>query len=163
MEAINQSFVPKQIQEIGFLGSMKANVYIAQNGYRKLDVTSASPVNNFRFGDDLELEAGLFTIGADAPFTYAGDYFTREGSSSSSSSSSSAGGASVVVPLPTVFADHDCSNLLIRDASAVGFLSYLVFVPTDEIYFIDNYYSDDSVEFQPTVDVVDPPGGDCAA
>lgn len=160
MESINQSFVPEQIQEIGFLGSMKANVYIAQNGFRKLDVTSASPINNFRFGDDLELEAGLFTIGADAPFTYAGDYFTRESSSSSSTAASS---ATTVGPLPTVFADHDCSTLIIRDASSVGFLSYLVFVPTDEIYFIDNYYSDDLVEFEPTVDVVDPPGGDCAA
>jgi len=139
---------------------MKANVYIAQNGYRKLELTSASSVNNFQFGDDLELEAGHFTIGADAPFTFAGDYFSRDGNSTTTSSVS---GATNPGSLPMVSADHHCTSLVIRDASPVGFLSYLVFVPTDEIYFIDNYYSDDVVEFQPTVGEVDSPVGDCAA
>jgi hypothetical protein len=142
---------------------MKANVYVAQNGYRKLDVSSASPVNNFRFGDELQLEAGQFTIGADAPFIYAGDYFARGGSAGSSSSSpSSPMHGSVVVggPLPVVSADHDCASLLIRDATPVGFLSYLVFVPTDEIYFIDNYYSDDAFEPEVAGVVVDQTDGD---
>jgi len=126
-----------QIQEIGFFGTLKGNVYVMQNGYRKMDVSSSSPTGQFRFGDDLQLDAGHFTIGADAPFTYAGDYFTRH-------STSNGGGA-----LPTVSSDHDRANLVVREASPLGVLSYIVFVPTDEIYFIDNYYSDDSASACP--------------
>jgi len=113
---------------------MKGNVYVMQNGYRKMDVSTSSPTGLFRFGDDLQLEAGHFTIGADAPFTYAGDYFTRLGQSTS-------GGG-----LPSVTTDHDRANLVIRESSPLGVLSYIVFVPTDEIYFIENYYSDDTLE-----------------
>jgi len=42
-----------------------------------------------------------------------------------------------------VTVDHDRANVLVRESSALGVLSYFVFVPTDEIYFIDNYYNDD--------------------
>ena len=114
---------------------MKGNVYLMQNGYRKMDVSTSSPTGLFRFDDDLQLEAGLFTIGADAPFTYSGDYFSRH-------STSTGGGGG----LPSVTTDHDRANLVVRESSALGVLSYIVFVPTDEIYFIENYYSDDSVE-----------------
>jgi len=114
---------------------MKGNVYVMRSGYRKMDVSSSAPTAVFRFGDDLQLDAGHFTIGADAPFTYAGDYFARPGNSTSS------GGG-----LPSVTTDHDRANLVVRECSPLGVISYIVFVPTDEIYFIDNYYSDDSVE-----------------
>jgi len=119
---------------------MKGNVYVMQNGYRKMDVSTSSPTGLFRFGDDLQLDAGHFTIGADAPFTYAGDYFTRLSHSTSGGSSSGGGG------LPSVTTDHDRANLVVRESSPLGVLSYIVFVPTDEIYFIENYYSADSVE-----------------
>jgi hypothetical protein len=124
-----------KVQEIGFFGTMKGNVYVAQNGYRKLDVTSSSPVGMFQFGDDVDLDAGQFTIGADAPFTSIGDYFMRPNTATPGT-----------VAMPTVLSstDHDRANLVIREATALGFLAYIVFVPTDEIYFIDNYYSDDS-------------------
>jgi len=115
---------------------MKGNVYVMQNGYRKMDVSTSSPTGLFRFGDDLQLDAGHFTIGADAPFTYVGDYFARHGQSASG------GGGG----LPSVTTDHDRANLVIRESSSLGILSFIVFVPTDEIYFIENYYSDDSVE-----------------
>jgi len=114
---------------------MKGNVYVMQNGYRKMDVSTSSPTGLFRFGDDLQLDAGHFTIGADDPFTYVGDYFSRH-----STSGGSGGG------LPSVTTDHDRANLVVRESSPLGVLSYIVFVPTDEIYFIENYYSDDSVE-----------------
>ena len=124
---------------------MKANVFVTQSGYRKVDVTSASPVSSIRFDDELELDVGLFTIGADAPFTYAGDYFTRasSGAQGGSSASTSSVNASTSGPLPTVSADHECAHLVIRDVSSIGFLSYMVFTPTDEFYFVENYYSDD--------------------
>lgn len=115
-------------------GTMKGNVYVMQSGYRKMDVSSSSPTGVFRFGDDLHLDAGQFTIGADDPFTYAGDYFARL------THSTSGGG------LPSVSTDHDRANLVVRESSPLGVVSYIVFVPTDEIYFIENYYSDDSAE-----------------
>ena len=127
----------RQIQEIGLLGTMKGNVYVMQSGYRKMDVSSSSPTGVFRFGDELQLDAGHFTVGADAPFTYAGDYFTRQ---------SGGGGGHSTSGLPTVSSDHDRANLVVRESSPLGVVAYIVFVPTDEIYFIDNYYSDDSVE-----------------
>jgi len=130
----------RQIQEIGFFGMMKGNVYVMQNGYRKMDVSTSSPTGLFRFGDDLQLDAGHFTIGADAPFTYAGDYFSRL------SQSTSGGGGGGGGALPSVTTDHDRANLVVRESSPLGVLSYIVFLPTDEIYFIENYYSDDSVE-----------------
>jgi len=116
-------------------------VYVIQNGYRKMDVSTSSPTGLFRFGDELQLDAGLFTIGADSPFTYVGDYFTRLGQSTSGSGGSGNGNGGV---LPSVTTDHDRANLVVREASPLGVLAYIVFVPTDEIYFIDNYYSDDS-------------------
>ena len=119
------------------MGTLKGNVYVMQSGYRKMDVSSSSPTGVFRFGDDLQLDAGHFTVGADAPFTYAGDYFTRLTGGGHSAASSG---------LPTVSTDHDRANLVVRESSALGVVSYIVFLPTDEIYFIDNYYSDDSVE-----------------
>lgn len=119
-------------------GMMKGNVYVMQNGYRKMDVSTSSPTGLFRFGDDLQLDAGHFTIGADDPFTYAGDYFTRL--------TSGGGGGGGGGGLPSVTTDQDRANLVVRESSALGVLSYIVFVPTDEIYFIDNYYSADSVE-----------------
>jgi hypothetical protein len=36
--------------------------------------------------------------------------------------------------------------LVVREATSVGFLSYLAFTPTDEIYFVDNYYSNDVID-----------------
>jgi len=119
------------------LGLMKGNVYVMQSGYRKMDVSTSSPSELFRFGDDLQLDAGLFTIGADAPFTYTGDYFSRHGG----------GGGG----LPSVTTDHNRANLVVRESSPLGVLSYIVFVPTDEIYFIENYYSTEHAHLSPSL------------
>jgi len=129
---------------------MKGNVYVMQNGYRKMDVSTSSPTALFRFGDELQLEAGHFTIGADAPFTYAGDYFTRlSHSTSGGGGNGNGGGGGGGGSLPSVTTDHDRANLVVRESSPLGVLSYIVFLPTDEIYFIENYYSADSVEPAP--------------
>jgi len=128
-----------QIQEIGFFGSLKGSVYVMQHGYRKMDVSSASPTPVFRF-DDLQLDAGHFTVAADAPFTYAGDYFARLQGRCTPGGGGGGGGG-----LPSTSTDHDrACSLVVRESSPLGVVSYIVFVPTDEIYFIDNYYSDDS-------------------
>jgi hypothetical protein len=107
---------------------MKGHVTITQNGYRKLDVSHQNGVQNIQFGDDLHLDAGLFTIGTDSSFAYSGEYFSKGVSNT----------------MPSVTTDHDKVNILVRDSSVLCFLAYIVFVPTDEIYFIENYYNDDS-------------------
>ena len=120
-----------KVHEIGFFGQMRGHVSVTQNGYRKLDVhTHSAGVQNIRFGDDLHLDAGQFTVATDAPFAYVGEYFSK----------GAATGAS-----PVLTTDHDKVNILLRDASPLCFVAYIIFVPTDEIYFIENYYNDESV------------------
>lgn len=118
-----------KVQEIGVFGLMKAQLTVTQNGFRKLEISTPTPVQSYQVAeDDVQLEPGPFTISTDQPFAYTGEYFSKGMSGS----------------LPTITTDNDRVNVSVRDSSALCFLAYVVFAPTDEIHFIENYYNDDS-------------------
>lgn len=118
-----------KLQEIGVFGLMQGQLTVTQNGFRKLEISTPSPVQSYQVAeDDVQLDAGPFAISTDQPFAYTGEYFSKGMSSS----------------LPAISSDNDRVNVSVRDTSALCFVSYVVFAPTDEIHFIENYYNDDS-------------------
>lgn len=116
-----------KIHEIGFLGAMRGHVTVTQNGFRKLEMSTETGAHSYHVGDDVQLDPGPFTIATDLPFAYTGEYFSKGIASS----------------VPAIRSDNDRVSIAVRDCSALCFVSYVTFAPTDEIYFVENYYNEE--------------------
>jgi hypothetical protein len=117
-----------KLKEISFLGKFKGTVSISQNGVRKLELSCNVHVNELKLEDDsVSLDAGLFTIATDSQFSYIGDYYSK----------------SIGNPMPGIVCDQDKVSVIVKDASSLSFISHIMFIPTDEMHFVDNYFSDE--------------------
>ena len=117
-----------KLKDINFLGKFKGTVSIAQNGVRKLELSCNVHVAEMKLEDDsVSLDAGLFTISTDSQFSYLGEYYSK----------------AIGNPVPGIVCDQDKVSVIARDSSALGFISHVTFIPTDEMHFVDNYFSDE--------------------
>ena len=118
-----------KLTEIGLLGSFRGTIAVAQGGQRKLEVTCHAHTHQIKLEDKAPLlDAGtVFTISTESPFSYSGEYHSRGHGN----------------PLPGLVCDHHKVVMAVRDCSPLCFLGHIHFVPTDELHFIDNYYSEE--------------------
>ncbi|KAK2173512.1 hypothetical protein NP493_870g01028 [Ridgeia piscesae] len=116
-----------EIHELGFAGDLKGSVAIFQDGIRKLEVSCDSPVREIPLDDVVALDAGVFTIFSDEPFTYSGIYYYKKTTS----------------PAPRLHSDNDTVSFDVRDFSAMCIVEYFNFTLTNELYFVENYFLGD--------------------
>ena len=117
-----------KLLEIGLLGAIRGTLTVQQGGERKLEVTSHAHSQVIKLEEDPPLlDAGVvFTVSSESPFSYSGEYFSKAHGSN----------------LPMMSTDHHQVTMAVRDYSTLCFLAFLSFVPTDELHFVENYYSD---------------------
>lgn len=113
--------------EIGLLGSFRGTLAITQGGERKLEITTHAHTQRIKLGEQAPLLDGgtVFTISSESPFSYSGEYYSRARGD-----------------FPGIICDHHQVTVVVRDSSSLCFLGNFLFMPTDELHFIDNYYSE---------------------